>query len=200
MLTHEYTPLSEDEYLRLEVQSPVRHEYVNGEIFAMTGATLRHAAIAGNIFAALRTHLRNTPCRAFINDVRVRVKRQNAFYYPDLVVSCGPHMQALDAKTSTIEDPVLIVEVLSVTTEGTDRREKLLAYRTLSSLQEYVLVSQEQAHVEIHRRRGDVGWERIEYSGIEPVQFVSVELTVDMRDIYEGVALEPRDPDEDAAR
>lgn len=200
MLTHEYTPLSEDEYLRLEVQSPVRHEYVNGEIFAMTGATLRHAAIAGNIFAALRAHLRNTLCRAFINDVRVRVKRQNAYYYPDMVVSCGPHMQALDAKTSTIEDPVLIVEALSVTTEGTDRREKLLAYRTLSSLQEYVLVSQEQAHVEIHRRRGDVGWERIEYSGTEPVQFASVELTVDMRDIYEGVALEPRDPDEDAAR
>ena len=190
MLTHEYTPLSEDEYLRLEARSPVRHEYLNGEVFAMTGGTLRHNAIALNIASALRLHLRSTSCRAFLNDVRVRVKSPNAYYYPDVLVSCGPGMQSLDAEASTIVDPVLLIEVLSITTEATDRREKLLAYRTLPSLSEYALVSQDKARVEIHRRRGDIGWELVEYSGIEPVHFNCVDLTLEMRDIYEGVSID----------
>jgi Uma2 family endonuclease len=190
MVTHEYTPVSEDEYLRLEARSPVRHEYVNGELFAMTGGTLRHNAIAGNLFAALRAHLRHTPCRPFVNDVRVQVKKQNAFYYPDVVVSCGPGMHALDIESSTVFDPLLIVEVLSVTTEATDRREKLLAYRTLPSLVEYVLVSQDRARVEIYRRRGDIHWERIEFSAGEPVRFDSVDLTLAMCDIYEGIPID----------
>ncbi|HTS54721.1 MAG TPA: Uma2 family endonuclease [Burkholderiales bacterium] len=186
MLTGEYTPVSEEEYLRLEAQSPTRHEYVNGEMFAMTGGTLRHNVIAGNVFAALRT----TRCRAFMNDVRVRVQKHDAYYYPDVLVSCGPSMQSLDAESSTVEDPVLILEVLSANTEATDRREKLLAYRTLPSLAEYVLVSQDQARLEIHRRRGDIGWERLEYTGPERVYFASVDLSLDVREIYEGVPIE----------
>ena len=75
MRTLEYTPISEDEYLRLEAESPIKHEYVNGEMFAMTGGTLRHNTIAGNMLVALRAHLRDTPCRAFMNDVRVRVAK-----------------------------------------------------------------------------------------------------------------------------
>ena len=190
MLTREYTPVSEEEYLRLEAQSPIRHEYVDGETFAMTGGTLRHNTIALNIAAALHTHLRSSPCRAFINDVRVRVRRLNAYYYPDVLVSCGPHAQGLDAESSTVEDPVLVVEVLSVNTEATDRREKLLAYRALPSLVEYVLVSQDQARIEIYRRRGEISWERLEYSGAEPVHLASVELTLHMKEIYEGVPME----------
>jgi len=190
MRTHEYTPASEQEYLRLEAQSPVRHEYVNGEMFAMTGATLRHNAVVGNLFAALRAHLRGTPCRAFVNDVRVRIRKTNAYYYPDLLATCGPGMQSLDTETSTVEDPVLVIEVLSISAEATDRREKLLAFRTLPSLSEYVLVSQDQAKVEIHRRRGDIGWDLIEYTGNEPIRLASVDMTIDMRDIYEGVPVE----------
>jgi Uma2 family endonuclease len=190
MLTHEYTPIPEDEYLRLEARSPVRHEYVNGEIFAMTGGTLRHNAITLNIASALRLHVRDTPCRAFLNDVRVRIERHNAYYYPDVLVTCGPGMLSLDGEASTVVDPILIIEVLSVTTEATDRREKLLAYRTLASLCEYALVSQDRARIEIHRRRGDIGWELVEYAGNEPVHFSSVELTLEMRDIYEGVPTE----------
>lgn len=190
MLTSEYTPVSEEEYLRLEAQSPTRHEYVNGEMFAMTGGTLRHNVIAGNLFAALRTHRRTTSCRTFVNDVRVRVQKHNAYYYPDVLVSCGPSMQTLDAELSAIDDPVLILEVLSANTEATDRREKLLAYRTLPSLAEYALVSQDRARLEIHRRRGDIGWERLEYTGPERVYFASVDLTLDMREIYEGVPVE----------
>ena len=198
MLSQEYGPISKEEYLHLEAQSPVRHEYVSGEVFAMTGGTLRHNVIAVNLVAALHEHLRNTPCRAFINDVRVRVAKANAYYYPDLLVSCARDAQAMDLKSGEVEDAVLIIEVLSQGTEATDRREKLLAYRTLASLSEYALISQDQAGVEIHRRRGDIGWEKIEYSGAETVEFASVKLTIGMRDIYEGVPIESllRGPDQ----
>jgi Uma2 family endonuclease len=125
-----------------------------------------------------------------MNDMRVRVKNQNAFYYPDVLVGCGPRMHALDSESSTVFDPLLIVEGLSVATEATDRREKLLAYRTLPSLAEYVLVSQDRARVEIYRRRGDIHWELIEFSAGEPVRFDSIDLTLAMREIYEGIPVD----------
>jgi Uma2 family endonuclease len=191
MLIQEYGPLSEEEYLHLEARSPVRNEYVSGEIFAMTGGTLRHNAIAGNLFAALHAHLRNTPCRAFMNDVRVRVAKAKAYYYPDLLVSCAREGKTMDMASAEVEDAVLIVEILSQGTEATDRREKLVGYRTLASLVEYVLISQDQTRVEIHRRRGDIGWEKIEYSDGETVEFSSVKFSVAMRDIYDGVPVAP---------
>lgn len=190
MLTHEYTPISEDEYLRLEAQSPVRHEYVDGEMFAMTGGTLRHNTIALNLASVLKSHLRGTPCRAFVNDVQVRVQKANAYYYPDLLVACGREQQALDMNAVTVHDPVLVIEVLSTSTEATDRREKLLAYRTLPSLIEYVLVSQDQARVEVHRRFGDIGWQKIEYAAGEAVELTAVGLKIGMDSIYEGVVLD----------
>lgn len=190
MLTHEYTPVSEEEYLRLEAESPIKHEYVNGEMFAMVGGTLRHNTIALNIAAALRSHLRNTPCRVFINDVRVRVEKAHSYYYPDLLVTCARGAQRIDLDAVTVDDPVLVIEVLSPSTEATDRREKLLAYRTVSSLSEYVLVSQDEARVKIHRRRGGIGWEKIEYSGPETVELAAVGLQIGMREIYEGVPIE----------
>jgi Uma2 family endonuclease len=190
MLIHEYTPLSEEEYLRLEAQSPVRHEYVNGELFAMTGGTLRHNTIAGNLFAALRSHLRASPCRAFINDVRVRVEKTNSYYYPDVLVHCARGPEPVDMTAVTVHDPVVVIEVLSAGTDATDRREKLLASRTLASLTEYVLVSQDEARVEIHRRHGDIGWQKLEYAEPETVELASVGLRLHMRDIYEGVPIE----------
>lgn len=186
MLIREYTPVSEEEYLRLEAQSPVRHEYVAGEVFAMTGGTLRHNTIALNLATSLRSHLRNGPCRVFMNDVRVRVDQGNAYYYPDLLVSCAGAHGPVDLDATTVHDPVLLVEVLSERTEATDRREKLLAYRTLPSLIEYVLVSQEERRIEIHRRRGDISWEKVEHAGDETVELKSVALEVAMQDIYEG--------------
>jgi Uma2 family endonuclease len=190
MLSQEYRPISEEEYLRLEAQSPIRHEYVNGDMFAMTGGTLRHNVISGNVFSALRAHLRDTPCRAFMADVRVRVAKTNAHYYPDVVVSCERDAQTINLESGEVKNAVLIIEVLSDGTEATDRREKLLAYRTLASLSEYALITQNDARIEIHRRRGDIGWEKIEYTGPETVEFASVKLSIGMREIYEGVPIE----------
>jgi len=183
----EYPPMSESEYLAFEAQSPTRHEYVAGEVFAKTGTTMRHNAIAINLVTALRAHLKGSPCRAFISDVRVRVQRQGAYYYPDIVVNCADAGLSADLDAVTISDPVLIIEVLSSSTEAIDRREKLIAYRTLASLIEYVLVSTDRARVEVHRRDSDGKWVKIEYAGDEPVALQAVELNIAMRSIYEDV-------------
>lgn len=186
----QYPPLTESEYLRLEAQSPVRNEYLAGEIFAMTGGTLRHNAIAINIAAALKNHLRGSGCTAFMADVRVRIPRHHAFYYPDVLVACSPFRSGDDWQATTIDDPKLIIEVLSASTAAIDTREKLLAYRTLPSLFEYALVSQDQARVVIHRRLGDLGWERIEFSGKEAVDFTSTGLRIAMNEVYEGITFD----------
>jgi len=183
----EYPPMSESEYLSFEAQSPTRHEYVAGEVFAMTGTTMRHNAVALNLVSTLRTHLKGSQCRAFMSDVRVRVQRQGAYYYPDIVVNCSDAGQSEDLDAVTITDPVLIVEVLSPSTEAIDRREKLIAYRTLPSLVEYVLVSTDRARVEVHRLDGDGKWVKIEYAGDEPVALMSVGLNIAMRSVYEDV-------------
>lgn len=189
MLTQEYDPVSESEYLRLEARSPVRHEYLNGELFAMTGGTLRHNTIAVNLTSALKTHLRNTECRPYLADVRVRVASSNAYYYPDVLVVCDGASTLPDLTSTTIHDPRLIIEVLSEPTSVIDKREKLAAYRSIASVAEYVLVSQDEACVEIYRRKGDIGWMKIDFGGAETVRFESVDMEIDMRKIYEGIVL-----------
>ena len=139
-----YKPLDEGEYLALEARSPVRHEYIAGEVFAMTGASIRHNIIALNIATALRTHLRGTPCRALMEGVKLYLKEERSYFYPDVMVTCEPRLLELDAQVQVVDSPVLIVEVLSPSTEGIDRREKLRAYRTLPGLKEYAMVSQDE--------------------------------------------------------
>lgn len=174
-----YQPLDEAEYLALEARSPVRHEYIAGEVFAMTGASIRHNIIAGNLYTALRTHLRGTPCRALMEGFKLYLKKERSYFYPDVMVTCEPRLLELDAETQLVDSPVLVVEVLSPFTEGIDRREKLRAYRTLPSLKEYALVSQDECKVELHRRRGDIGWDIITF---EPGDMV--ELALPIAEVY----------------
>ena len=184
MKTATYTTYSESDYLAYEAQSPVRHEYIAGEIFAMTGASIRHNVIAGNLFAELRTHLKGTPCRALIEGVKLRLRKEQSYFYPDVMVTCEDRLQELDSQQQIVEAPLVVIEILSPTTEATDRREKLRAYRTLPSLKEYLLVSQEQAQVEIYRRRGDIGWDIITYEPGDTVEIASLELQLGMDEIY----------------
>lgn len=186
----QYRQIDEQEYLQLEAQSPVRHEYVAGEVYAMTGASLRHNVIALNIAVLLRAHLRGTPCRAFINDAKLRVAKSRAYYYPDVMVTCDARHQNVSSNDMLVDAPKLIVEVLSASTEGIDRREKLAAYRSLPSLEEYVLVAQDEAGVEIHRRQGDIGWEIVTLNPGDPVEFKSLLLMTDFPAIYEEAGLE----------
>jgi Uma2 family endonuclease len=174
-----------EEYLNLEETSEIRHEYVDGEIFAMAGASEEHNLIATNIIALLRPHLRGTPCRAFVSDMKVKIKAQKAdiFYYPDLLVTCDPNDRERYFKTR----PTLIVEVLSNSTKTIDKREKRLNYQTIESLQEYVLISQEEIKVQIYRKDAQGNWSLEILDKGNNLELKSVELTLTMADIYEDV-------------
>jgi Uma2 family endonuclease len=181
--------MTEAEYLAHEVRSPVRNEYVAGHIYAMTGASLRHNVITLNIASLLRNHLRGSPCRAFMADAKLRVAKTQSIYYPDVLVTCDPKHLSVNTADHIVDTPRLIVEVLSESTAGTDRREKLHAYRSLPSLLEYVLISQDEALIEIHRRSGDIGWQIITLTPGDPVELQSVELSTDFPTIYEESSL-----------
>ena len=184
MQSQPYRLLDESEYLTLEARSPVRHEYVAGEIFAMTGASIRHNIIAGNLYTALRTHLGGTPCRALMEGVKLYLKKERSYFYPDVMVTCESRLLELDAQMQIVDSPTLIIEVLSPSTEGIDRREKLRAYRTLPSLKEYALVSQDECKLELYRRRGDIAWDIITFEPGDAVEFASVELQLPIADVY----------------
>jgi len=184
MKTAAYSTLSESEYLAYEAQSPVRNEYIAGEIFAMTGASIRHNVIALNFASALRSHLKGTPCRALIEGVKLRLRKEQSYFYPDVMVTCENRLQALDSQQQTVEEPLVVIEITSPSTEAIDRREKLRAYRTLPSLKEYLIVSQDRAQVEIYRRRGDIGWDIITFEPGDTIEIASLELKISMNDIY----------------
>ena len=189
MLSEKLEYLSPEDYLRLEAQSPVRHEYVAGGMYAMTGASIRHNIIGGNLFAALRAHLKASPCRVFMEGVKLHVARDDAYYYPDVMVSCDPCLERLAASDMAIDQPLVLIEVLSVSTAGIDRREKLTAYRKLVSLKEYVLVDQEMRRVEVFRRVGDVGWEHIVLEEGDVLELPCLEFKLSMAGIYEGAGI-----------
>lgn len=175
------SPLSVADYLDGELRSQVRHEYVAGRVFAMAGASEAHNLIAGNLYTALRAHLRGGGCRTFMSDMKVRVEKMQAYYYPDVLVTCDP----ADSEQYHKSRPCLILEVLSPATESIDRREKLLAYQVLDSLKEYVLVTQDRMQVEVYRRDGAGGWWVDTYAGDEGIRLESVGLTLSMASVYE---------------
>ncbi|PQJ95230.1 Uma2 family endonuclease [Chromatium okenii] len=143
-------PLTVDAYLTGEENCELRHEYIGGQIYAMTGASRQHGLIVTNLIAFLRPQLRSSHCQIFANDMKVRlfIGGDDIFYYPDLLLSCDPN----DRERYYCTHPCLIIEVLSNSTERIDRREKLLAYQTLPSLREYLLIAQNRREVQIHRR------------------------------------------------
>jgi Uma2 family endonuclease len=170
------------EYLEGELHSQVKHEYVAGQVFAMTGTTLGHNTIATNIHGLLREKLRGGPCRAFVVDIKVHVERANAFYYPDVVVTCDP----VNPKEHVLDRPVLIVEVLSPSTEKIDRREKLLAYRKLDSLRDYVLVDPDTREVTVYRLGEQGQWWQDVYGAEGTVHLASIDADLSLSAIYEG--------------
>lgn len=177
--------LSETDYLAFEESSQTRYEYIAGEVYAMAGGSQRHNKIAGNAYIALTLALKGKPCQVFMSDVKLNVAKDRAYYYPDVMVSCAEHATAAN-ESAIVTDPVLVIEVLSPSTEAIDRREKLHAYRHLPSLKEYALISQDMQQVEVYRRQGDVGWLYITYEPGDTVEFASVGVTLPMTELYAG--------------
>jgi Uma2 family endonuclease len=184
--------LSVEEYLEVEQDAPVRHEYVAGQIYAMAGASDEHNTIALNVATLLRSHVRGGPCRVYISDMKVRIEITDVFYYPDVLVTCDPEDTGRYAKTR----PVLIVEVTSPPTTVTDHREKLLAYQKLPSLREYVTIAQHEMRVEIYRRDKRGHWWLETYGPEHSFELESVNLEIAVKDVYEDVVLRPWPADE----
>jgi Uma2 family endonuclease len=176
-----------DEYLQLEQTSEIRYEYYSGQVFAMSGGSKQHNIITLNIASRVRSHLRGGSCSVFMADMKVRIElanqNKNIFYYPDVIVSCDPE----DQDRFYLNYPCLIIEVLSPSTELTDRREKLVNYRDLETLQEYVLVSQDEIKVEVYRKDAQGNWSLTILGKDDDLRLDSIGLTLTMTEIYEDV-------------
>ena len=176
--------LSVDEYLEFEANSELRHEYIDGAVYAMSGASEKHELIAGNLFAAIHGHVRGGPCKSYISNfkVRLQIDQRDLFYYPDIMVACVREGVA----SHYLRHPKLIVEVLSPSTASIDRREKFLSYKQIATVEEYVLASQETAQITIYRRSEN--WtQRLQTDPDDIAAFQSIGLSLTLRQIYEGV-------------
>lgn len=170
------------EYLAWEEAQIDKHEYVAGEVFAMVGVRRKHAIVTINLGSALREHLRGTPCMPFIADMKLNVQPMDAFYYPDVMVTCDEADKVSDLY---IEHPKLIIEILSDSTASYDRGAKFAAYRKIVSLEEYVLVDVDRRGVESFRRQADGRWLLCDFTGADNCVFESVALTMAMARVFE---------------
>jgi Uma2 family endonuclease len=172
------------QYFDFEEKSEVRHEFLNGDIIAMAGGSEAHSLVTGNAHGELRNALKNRPCRVYESNMRVKISASGLETYPDASVVCGPS-KFEDLRRQALLNPLLIIEVLSDSTETYDRGKKFWHYRQLPSLQEYVLISQDMALVEIFSRQANDEWLLRTYEGLETkVRFDCLDIEILMRDLY----------------
>jgi Uma2 family endonuclease len=180
-----FTP---EEYFAWEERQQVRHEYINGEVYAMTGGTLNHGRIALNFASLLKNHLRGSGCQLGNSDCRVNIHDSTNYVYPDVSVTCDERDKT---NTQYITYPCLIVEVLSSSTESYDRGNKFKLYRRNPCLQEYVLVDAETMAVELFRKTDGESWRIIDYEPGDVVEMDSVKLTFPIELVYEDIVFAP---------
>lgn len=181
-------PMPVDEYLELEENSTIKHEYIDGHVYAMAGGTVDHGAIAVNAVAFLRSLLRGGPCRVYNSDVKVRLGPRR-FVYPDVSVSCDERDRA-NGRAKFISHPRLVIEVLSPTTADYDCGDKFEMYRAVASCEEYVLVNAEQPTVEVRTRQATGEWRRTIAGPGEEIVLPSVGLRVPLAVFYEEIDLQ----------
>ncbi len=180
------THLTPEEYLAFERKATTKHEYLNGQIVAMSGASFAHNFITVNIATSLNVQLMEGECRVATSDMRVKVTEIDSYFYPDVVVVCG-EPRAEDDTFDTLLNPTLIVEVLSPSTEGYDRGEKFEHYQQIVSLKDYILISQDEARVE-HYYRQESEWLQTEFQGLGDVlSLFSIGCELRLSDIYRRV-------------
>lgn len=180
----EAAPLNRQAYLDWEAEQPDKHEYIAGEVFAMVGVRRAHALTAGAIYARLREHVKAKRCDAFMSDTKLFVAAADAYFYPDVMVTCDERDRRAEL---AIEHPKLIVEVLSDPTAAYDRGAKFAAYRKLVSLQEYLIVDVDQRRLELYRRGTD-HWLMFDSEGDGPaLQLDSVGLALSPAEAFEDL-------------
>ena len=182
--------LTAAEYLEIERSSEFRHEFYQGEMFAMTGASREHNLICGNILRHIHAQFDGRPCEVYQSDMRVRVNAADMYTYPDVVATCG-EPQLEDNQFDTLLNPLAIVEVLSDSTEAYDRGTKFTHYRSIESLRDYVLVAQNMVRVERYSRTGDGQWLLWSTDDlIDRLELPSIECQVTVSDIYARIKFE----------
>jgi Uma2 family endonuclease len=187
MFSQRKTLLSPEEYLALERKSEIKNEYFAGEMFAMVGASRRHNLISANIIRVLGNQLLSGSCNVYPSDMRVKASATGKYTYPDVVVACEPE-QFDDEEKDTLLNPVVIVEVLSESTEAYDRGKKFEHYQTIESLAEYILVAQEPYRVEQYVRQSGSEWKYSEYRhAADVVKLTSIGCEIALKDIYAKV-------------
>ncbi|TVP60666.1 MAG: Uma2 family endonuclease [Nodularia sp. (in: Bacteria)] len=178
---------SPEEYLELEVNSEIRHEYIDGQIIPMTGGTPNHNQLALNLSGTLNFLLKRQPYRVFIADQRLWIPQRRINTYPDVMVVQTP-LEYQEGRKDTLTNPVMIAEVLSKSTKSYDRDEKFAAYRTISSFQEYILIDQYTMHVEHYCKTDQNKWIFSEYDdGDVTLNLAAVPCQVLLADIYDQV-------------
>ena len=185
------TYISPEEYLRLERQAEYKSEYLNGEIFAMSGSSREHNLLTVNIARELSQQLRGRPGESYASDMRVKVRSNGLCTYPDVSVVCG-EPQFEDKEVDTLLNPTLLIEVLSQSTERYDRIAKTSYYRTIDSLQEHLLVAQHEVRVEQYLRQPNGQWSQMQYtSPDEVVQLTSIDCSLRLTDVYDKITFDP---------
>ena len=180
----DYTYISPEDYLEGERLSPIKHEYIRGLVYAMAGASKAHGIIALNVATRLRNHLRGKGCTTYIADIKVRMEAANVYYYPDVTVTCDPRDSA-SLGEDFLRYPRLVIEVLSPTTAAFDRGDKFADYRTLETLEEYVLINQERMTVDCFRRNGEGLWVLYPYSPGDEIFLATVDFRCPIEMLYE---------------
>ncbi|MEA5466916.1 Uma2 family endonuclease [Leptothoe sp. PORK10 BA2] len=182
-----------EEYLALEVESELRHEYCAGEIVEMTGGTPNHNEIIANLIFLLKMALRQQPYSIFVTDQRLWIPEHDVYTYPDVMVTSRPP-ELKSGRKDTVINPIVIAETLSRSTQNYDRSEKFVHYRTIASFQEYVLIDQYRPFVEHHVKQSEHQWLLTEYQGLDAAfSLMSVPVEIALADLYEGIEFESAD-------
>ena len=181
---------SPEEYLALEEATDYKSEYYQGEIFAMSGGSANHNRIAKNLVIALEVALESKPCETFITDMRLLVKKNGLYTYPDVMVICG-QLEFAEGRTDTLTNPIVIVEVLSKSTQDYDRGAKFELYRAIETLQDYVLIDQARVHMEYFRKLEDGRWLLQEFNQLEAIlRIEAVGVEIPLSRVYQRVEWE----------
>jgi len=179
------TYITEDEYLSGEQEADTRHEYVNGRIYAMAGASKRHNRIARNFITRMADAAHEQDCETYFSDIKVRSEKYKTYYYPDIVLSCEDDN---DDNNSFLEKPCLIVEVTSASTLRKDYLEKALSYQAIDSLQAYLIVAQDKPQVDMLTRNANQSWELQQFSELEnTLTLPCLEMPLTLKEIYLGI-------------
>lgn len=185
----DHSRMSREEYLAFERASQTKHEYLDGELFAMAGSSRSHNRITLNLGATLHLQLRDSSCEPFVNDIRVRVSPTGLYTYPDVVVACGDSQYEND-RLDTLLTPTVLMEVLSESTKDYDRGDKWKHYRQIDSLQHYLLVSQNAMEIEMYTRNPDDSWRLTDHRPAEDVWIEAIQCRLNWDDVYARVDFE----------